>query len=280
MPGLTKNFKQHILKSRRLTAQSIQRGVRYLLVLTNMLRTLDANHVSYSPTRAQFVMITGLLNIDLLGWQDGYLVGETTNVNYEQEVAGNESSARLPIPAGILRIPVFFAPVALFSQESQFLFRRDFFGTSSGNLSVWGHRRKLHRTSICLTKTEYDTILWYSTMASVHHHCCAPSTIAALPLLRCHHHCHIHCCAAIAIAIAALPKPLLRCLSCRCTAIAVAALPKPLLHRYCRCCAAIAIAAPPPSLPLLRPSLRRHCCATMTETGDDDNGDEDGNNDR
>jgi hypothetical protein len=46
--------------------------------------------------------------------------------------------SRLPIPAGILRISVFFAPVAFFSQESRFLFRCNFFGTSSGNLSVWG----------------------------------------------------------------------------------------------------------------------------------------------
>ncbi len=36
-------------------------------------------------------MITGLLNIELLGLQDGYLVGGTTNVNYEWETAGNES---------------------------------------------------------------------------------------------------------------------------------------------------------------------------------------------
>ncbi len=72
-------------------AQSIQRGARYLLVLTNMLRTLDANRVSHPPTRAHFVLITGLLNIELLGLQDGYLVGETTNVNYYREAAGNES---------------------------------------------------------------------------------------------------------------------------------------------------------------------------------------------
>jgi hypothetical protein len=35
-------------------------------------------------------MITGLLKIELLGFQDGYLVGETTNVNSEWEAAGNE----------------------------------------------------------------------------------------------------------------------------------------------------------------------------------------------
>ncbi len=39
-----------------------------------------------------FFVITGLLNIELLGLQDGYLVGERTNVNYEREAAGNESS--------------------------------------------------------------------------------------------------------------------------------------------------------------------------------------------
>ncbi len=36
-----------------------------------------------------------------------------------------QSGARLPIPAGILWIPVFSVPVAFFSQESQFLFRRN-----------------------------------------------------------------------------------------------------------------------------------------------------------
>jgi hypothetical protein len=85
-------LRQHILKSGGHTAQSMQRGAHYLLVLTNMLRTSDANRVSYSPTRAQFVVITGLLNIALLGLQDGYLVGETMNVNYEWEAAVNESS--------------------------------------------------------------------------------------------------------------------------------------------------------------------------------------------
>ena len=62
-----------------------------MLVLTNMLRTLDANCVSYSPTRAQFVVITGLLNIELLGLQDGSHGGETTNVDSEWEAARNES---------------------------------------------------------------------------------------------------------------------------------------------------------------------------------------------
>jgi hypothetical protein len=57
-----------------------------------MLRTLDTNHLSYSPTRAQFVMLAEVINIKLIGLQDGYLVGETTNVNYEWEAAVNESS--------------------------------------------------------------------------------------------------------------------------------------------------------------------------------------------
>ncbi len=75
----------------RAHGQSMQRGAHYLLVLTNMLRTLDTNCVSYSPTHAQFVVLAGLINIELLGLQDGYLVGETTNVNYEREAAVNES---------------------------------------------------------------------------------------------------------------------------------------------------------------------------------------------
>ncbi len=85
-------MRQHILKSGGHTAQSMQRGARYLLVLTNMLRTSDANRVSYSPTSAQFVVLAGLISIELLGLQDGYLVGETTKVNYEWEAAVNESS--------------------------------------------------------------------------------------------------------------------------------------------------------------------------------------------
>jgi hypothetical protein len=32
-----------------------------------------------------------VINIELLGLQDGYLVGETTSVNYEWEAAANES---------------------------------------------------------------------------------------------------------------------------------------------------------------------------------------------
>jgi hypothetical protein len=84
-------LRQHILTSSGLTDKSIQRGAHYMLILTNILITLDANHVSYLLTHAQFFMITGLLNIELLGLQDGYHGGETTKVNSEREVARNES---------------------------------------------------------------------------------------------------------------------------------------------------------------------------------------------
>jgi hypothetical protein len=57
--------------------------------------TLDANSVSNSLTCAQFVMITGLLNIELLDLQDGYLGGEKMKVNSEQEAARNESGISL-----------------------------------------------------------------------------------------------------------------------------------------------------------------------------------------
>ncbi len=84
-------MRQHILTSSVLMDKSIQRGVHYMLVLTNILITSDANRVSYSLKHAHFFVITGLLNIELLGLQDGYLKGETTKVNSEQEVARNES---------------------------------------------------------------------------------------------------------------------------------------------------------------------------------------------
>ncbi len=54
----------------------------------------------------------------------------------------NKLVPRLVIPAEILWISV---PVALFSQESRFLFPRNFFGTPSGILSVWGLRRMLRK---------------------------------------------------------------------------------------------------------------------------------------
>ncbi len=84
-------MRQHILKSRGLMAKSIHRGTRYMLILTNMLRTLDTNRVSYSPIRGQFFVIIVLLNIELLGLQDGSLGGETTNVDSEWVAARNET---------------------------------------------------------------------------------------------------------------------------------------------------------------------------------------------
>ncbi len=74
-------LRQHILTSIGLMAKTIQRGARCVLVLANSLRTLDANCVSHSPTRAQFVVKTGLLNIELLGLQEAYLGGVTMKEN-------------------------------------------------------------------------------------------------------------------------------------------------------------------------------------------------------
>jgi hypothetical protein len=92
--------------------------------------------------------------LHLLGWKSKETQGIELGpllllLLLEGLLGGRLLEARLPIPAGILRIPVFSAPVALFSQESQFLFHRNFFGMSSGNLSVWGLHRKLRRISIC-----------------------------------------------------------------------------------------------------------------------------------
>jgi hypothetical protein len=56
---------------------------------------------------------------------------------------------RLVIPTGILRIPVFSSPVALFLQESRFLFFGNYLGTLSGILSVPGllYQAYVHRNS-------------------------------------------------------------------------------------------------------------------------------------
>jgi hypothetical protein len=62
-----------------------------MLVLANILRTSDANRGSYSPTRAQFIVITGLLNIELLGFQEANLGGMTTKVNSVWGATRNES---------------------------------------------------------------------------------------------------------------------------------------------------------------------------------------------
>ena len=51
----------------------------------------------------------------------------------------------LPIPAGILRIPVFSVPVARFEQESRFLFRRNLGRKDIRIRSVWCLHRMLRR---------------------------------------------------------------------------------------------------------------------------------------
>ena len=81
----------------------------------------------------------------------------------------------------------------------------------------------------------------------------------AMDIRRRCHHCHPHCCAAIAIAVAAPPKPLLRrhCHSCAATFSAIAA-----PHRCAPLLAAIA-ALPPQSL---RSHCLRRCCTTTTST--------------
>jgi hypothetical protein len=63
----------------------------------------------------------------------------------------------LVIPAGILRIPVFSSPVALFSQESRFLFLRNVLGTPSGILSVQSclYQAYVLRNSCNLSKTTF-----------------------------------------------------------------------------------------------------------------------------
>jgi hypothetical protein len=53
--------------------------------------------------------------------------------------------SRLPIPAGILRIPVFSAPVAFFQRNHISCSAVTFLEPPSGNLSVWGLCRKLRR---------------------------------------------------------------------------------------------------------------------------------------
>jgi len=70
-----------------------------------------------------------------------YWGGDVETTEKRREMGNKHLSptpyARLVIPARILRIPVFSAPVALFSQESRFLFLRNFFGAPSVFLSVW-----------------------------------------------------------------------------------------------------------------------------------------------
>jgi hypothetical protein len=166
----------------------------------------------------------------------------------------------LPIPAGILRIPVFSTLVALFSQESRFLFCHSTitFSERHQETCLYGAYVESY-VGYQFVRQKQSTIQFYGSLRWL------PSTTIAAPpppLL------HRHCCAATTtatpIAASPLPLPLLRRLSRRCAAIAVAAPSKLLLHRHLRCCAAIAIAAPP--LPLLYHHLLCHCCAHRCAT--------------
>ena len=62
---------------------------------------------------------------------------------------------RLVFPAGIIRIPVFSAPVVFFFTGNMIPVPpySNFFGTSSGILHVWGLGRMLRRKWICRKKT-------------------------------------------------------------------------------------------------------------------------------
>jgi hypothetical protein len=146
-------------------------------------------------------------------------------------VGGNSCGARLPIPAGILRIPVFSAPVVPFSQESRFLFCRNFFERHP-ETCLYGAYVESY-VGYQFVRQKQNTIQFYGTLRWL-----LSTTVAEPPppLLRRHH------CASTTTAtpIAALPLPLpsLHRLSHCCTAIAVTAPPLPLLHRLSCCCTA------------------------------------------
>jgi hypothetical protein len=114
-----------------------------------------------------------------------------------------------------------FRSCGAFSPESQFLFRRNFFGHQETCLyeayigSYVGYQFVRQKQS---TMQFYGTLRGFCPPPLLHrlHHCCA--AIAAPPSLHPHHQFHPHCCAAIAIAIAAPPKPLLRRHCCCCAA--------------------------------------------------------------
>ncbi len=57
-------------------------------------------------------MITGLLNVELLVLQDGYLGGETTNVNSEWEAARNEPVAGVRVMEMSLAIVRFAGDIS------------------------------------------------------------------------------------------------------------------------------------------------------------------------
>ena len=82
---------------------------------------------------------------------EGFLSAELTAEleGMTGELHHPQATTRLPIPAGILRIPVLSVPVALFPQESGFLFRRNFFLPPQESCLYRAYvrsRRKLRRT--------------------------------------------------------------------------------------------------------------------------------------
>jgi hypothetical protein len=193
-------------------------------------------------------------------------------------------SSRLYIPARILRIPMCFPFLWCFFHRNQDSCSAVTFSERHKETCLYGAYVESY-VGYQFVRQKQSTIQFFGTLQWL-----LSTTIAAPPppLLRC------HCCTATttatpivalpsplpslrrhrrrcaAIAVAGPPKPSLHRLSGCCTAIALAAPQLPLLRCHCRCCATIAIAAPPPSLPLLRPSLRRRCCTAMMETGDNE----------
>ena len=93
--------------------------------------------------RPATVMMTSTIQFFLSTELTAELKGMTGESHHPQ------ATTRLPNPAGILRIPVLSVPVALFPQESGFLFRRNFFLPPQESCLYRAYvrsRRKLRRT--------------------------------------------------------------------------------------------------------------------------------------
>ena len=83
------------------------------------LQTCEASDDEVFRTREASNEDSGLTSaVDHIAYDEVFRTREASN-----EDNGLTSTARLHIPAGILRIPVFSVPIACFSQESQFSFR-------------------------------------------------------------------------------------------------------------------------------------------------------------
>ncbi len=172
--------------------------------------------------------------------------------------ADESAEARLVIPVGILRIPVFSAPVALFHRNHD--------SCSAVTFSERHQETCLYGAYVesyigyLFVRQKQSMIQFYGTLRWL-----LSTTITALPPPLLRHHCYAATTTATPIAVPPLQLPLLRCLSHCCATIAVAALPKQLLYHHCCCCAAIAIIVLP--LSLLRHHLLCHqcihCCATI-----------------